>query len=446
MKTQFDTNVRVLLCDHCGAPLEVGLGAGAARCRHCGAQSVFAARVERFVIDHPRMPEAQRLAELRRQDWASPPPPPALAHLIEGGRVPSWHLDEAMRAWLAARKELRTGSVDAAERFLFLTNMMSSYLFESRDYLRLRAMYESALEAVELPRHKQVLRGFLSRTAASLGDLDAAERWLAPCDPYALELDADGAYRLSRATLATARGEWPTVLAWLGNARDEVPIHDLYDAAAVVQRANALEQLGRLDLAVAALQLEMQRGPGARDAVEALVAASPGLALCRGSLPRARAAFAEAAQAKVLGHGSARGSASAFMLALSLIFVPIIGLQFAQNRLIVALLVGTLVALVAAAMALFFRTLMASDRAQWVLREGLDARGRVLDVRVEGGLTPDLVPPSVVVELLVKLPGRAPYQAVSTAPPGTTPEQVRAMGELHLKVDPQRLDEVLIVW
>jgi hypothetical protein len=443
LKTQFDTAIRVLLCDHCGAPLEVGLGAGSVRCKHCGTHSTFAARVERFVIEHPRVPESYRLGELRRQDFTGPPTPPAYRHLLVGGRVPSWHLDEAMRAWLRARVELRAGGVDAAERFLFLTTMMSSYLFESRDYLRLRAMYESALEAVELPRHKQVLRGFLSRTAASLGDLDAAERWLAPCDPFAHELDADGAYRLSRATLATAKGEWPAVLAWLGNTRDEVPIHDHYDALAVVLRAHALEALGRLDLAVAALRLEMQRGAGARDALEALVAASPRFGLCPKSLPAARAEFLSVAEARTATQGA--GSHHALVITV-LGILAIFALVAAINAsgLLAALALALLVLLVLACFVVLHRAQRASERARRVAREGLPARGRVIEVRRDH---PDAIPTGLLdLRLEVMLPGREPYEALVRGVASMTPEQVLAQGELQLKVDPERPDQVVIVW
>lgn len=452
MRTQFDTAVRILLCEYCGAPLQLGAGAGAAQCRHCGTSNQVAARVEQFVIPHAEVPEPQRVAQLRMQDNRPLVAPAAYQHLVEGGRIPSWRLPEATAAWLGARKEVRASpsNLEAAERFMFLTMMLSNHLFDAQDFLRQRAMYESALEVVQLPRHKQMLRGFLSRSAARLGDMAAAEAWLAPCDPRPLDLESDSAYRMSRAYLETMRGNFAGVLGWLGRVRDEVPIQDTFDAAASVFRANALERSGDVAGAARALADEMRRGAGSRDAIESIIAGHKAFELCPRSLPAARGMFGEAAgqRAAQLAGGGAAGGIIGIAVATTIIPVVVLLVVFSQvpsgmsTIHMLSWAPGVVLGL-GIPLAIGVWLYRSGQRAKRLMREGIDARGRVLEVRPTGTKINGV--PRVEVRLMVMLPDRPPYEATTKLLWSGAREQLAAAGEVHLKVDPKSPGDVAIV-
>ncbi|MEJ7732997.1 MAG: hypothetical protein WKG00_27845 [Polyangiaceae bacterium] len=102
-------------------------------------------------------------------------------------------------------------------------------------------MCESALDALTLPRHRQVMRGMLSRAACDEGDLEAADAWLAPCDSWSDDLETDTAYRISRAYLDTALARFQDVKKRLSS---RPPIMDAHEALAVLLLANAWERSG----------------------------------------------------------------------------------------------------------------------------------------------------------------------------------------------------------
>src|SRR5690606_26237386 len=154
-----------------------------------------------------------------------------------------------------------------AERLVWLTLMLRNTLTEQR---AIRALVEGALEVLMLPRHRQLMLGFLSRDAVKEGDLSSGRDWLGRCDPASEELSADSTYRISYGLLETAQGDYTKVLEILGASEEEVPIHDSMDPIAVVLRANAWERLGRVDSAKAELTKFMGRG-GQASAVEAVI-------------------------------------------------------------------------------------------------------------------------------------------------------------------------------
>lgn len=454
MKTQYDTAIRILLCDWCGAPLQLATTGGAAQCRHCGNTNQVGARTEQFVIPTPQVPEPQRVAQLRMQDNRPLLAPAAYQQLVEGGRIPPWRIAEATAAWQACRKEVRASpsNPEPAERLLFLTMLLSNHLFDAQDFLRQRAMFESALEVAQLPRHKQVLRGFLSRSAARLGDLAAAQQWLAPCDPRPLDLESDTAYRVSRAYIDTLSGNFQAVIQWLGRVRDEVPIQDTFDAAATVFRANALERLGDVAGATAALADEMRRGAGARDTIDAIVKGHPGFQLCPQSLPQAKAAFGQVAgqrAAQLAGGGAASGIIG---IAVVTTIIPIVILVVVFNSVpmpggmgimhLFGWAPGLLLGL-GIPIAIGVWLYRSGQRAKHIMQNGVDARGRVLAVNPTGTKINGV--PRVEVRLMVMLPDRPPYEASTKLLWSGSREQLLQAGEVHLKVDPQRPGDVAIV-
>ena len=81
----------------------------------------------------------------------------------------------------------------------------------------------------------------------------------------------DTSYRFSHAFIDTARGNFPAVLAALGNRLNGVPIQDAVDASACALRANALERLGHVDSATQELRTGFARGPVLRSTIEKFI-------------------------------------------------------------------------------------------------------------------------------------------------------------------------------
>ena len=138
--------------------------------------------------------------------------------------------------------------------------VLANHFSDTSDLLRQRAMFESALDVCMLPRHKQIMRGYLTRCAARQGDLAAAEQWLLPCDRQSDDLETDSAYRFSRAFIDTARGNFNGVLHVLGSGPKDVPLMDAVDAVCAVLRANAWERVGSYKPQSAQLTEQMQTG------------------------------------------------------------------------------------------------------------------------------------------------------------------------------------------
>jgi hypothetical protein len=128
----------------------------------------------------------------------------------------------------------------------------------------------------------------LATAAAKDGDLHAAEQWLAPCDPFASDIEADSAYRQARAYLDTVRHDYRAVIEILGGRDDEIPIIDARDAVCAVLRANAHERLGDTQAAVAALRARMgNESAQGRMAMEQFIAKNAEFSLCPLSMPEA---------------------------------------------------------------------------------------------------------------------------------------------------------------
>src|SRR5262249_31979190 len=150
-------------------------------------------------------------------------PPPGMEGLVVASEVPPHKLQEARMIWSATRKQLaaQPGDFAASERLSWLTMLLRNTLTDERT---VRGLLQGALEVLILPRHRQTLRGHLSRGATKLGDLASAEAWLAGCDPASEDLQCDTPYRVSYALLETARGRFNEVLMLLGGTEEEVPI------------------------------------------------------------------------------------------------------------------------------------------------------------------------------------------------------------------------------
>jgi DNA-directed RNA polymerase subunit RPC12/RpoP len=286
--TAFSHDLRVLLCQQCGAALPAPPQGGQVRCQYCGTTSMLAPRNEQAELatytQHPRVPELERMQRLRMQDGRPLLPPGSLMHLLSGGSLPAGRVPEVLAMWNAARTEVaQRRSLETEERLFFLTLFLMTPLGLAQDHVRQRALLESASEALSAPVLKHQLRAALARLAVRAGDLRAAEAWLALCDPASESLQVDSDVRCARAMMATARGDFQSVLQLVGANALEVPIADSLDLLAGVLRANAYERLGRLDLAVQVL-LGLHGQGHVRDDMEQVVLANQALALCPQSM------------------------------------------------------------------------------------------------------------------------------------------------------------------
>jgi len=262
MAHEFSFLTRVLMCSKCGAPLQTGFAGGSVACEYCGAVNLVTPRAEEPVeplaakVD---MDEEARLDLLRRQDRIQTETPGDVKQLLSEGELAPWKEGEAFAMWRTTCRELGAGGgYRSAELLYHLTIILAGHFSRMNDNLRQRALFESALEVLTLPRHRQLIRGSLARNAALEGELDAAEKWLEPCNPRSEDLESDSSYRVSRAEIHTMREDWNAVLDVLGRSPTDVPIASTMDAKAMVQRANALEHLGDVDEAAEQLALYME--------------------------------------------------------------------------------------------------------------------------------------------------------------------------------------------
>jgi uncharacterized Zn finger protein (UPF0148 family) len=421
--TTFSYQIRALLCDQCGAPLLGTLAGGQVPCRYCGATNVLRVRDDRALFDVARarpMNEQERLARLRMQDGHPMLPPASLAALLPNGQLPPWKVDEAQVFWRATKREVAaTSSPEAAERLLFLTMILSNHFAEQNDMARLRAMYESALDVFALPRHRQMMRGYLARNAVREGDLGAAEQWLTPCDPGSDDLQTDSAYRASWALLFTAKGNFQGVLQLLGQRPEDVPILDAMDGLCAILRANAWEKLGQQQVASQQLQQMMTAtGPGGRQAMEKFAALYPSLQLCAATLGAAQSAHTVAA---------ARAASTQTMGGIHVVFFPLgVLLLVGAAACLVIVILAQIVDLGPAAapaagialptlgiMGLVFGGIgyagrKAAQRAERLRLHGVSGQARVLGVQGTG-LEINGVP-QVALQLVIEVPGRGPVQ------------------------------------
>ena len=457
MDTAFSFQLRILLCTHCGAPLEASPAGGQIPCRYCRAVNQLSVRDDRPALAPSQAPisEQERINRLRAQDGKPLLPPPSLQALVPNGQLPAWKVQEALAVWQATRQELRvTANFEAAERLLFLTMVLSQHFMEQTDRLRQRAMLESALEAFTLPRHRQVMRRYLCRSACRLGDLQAAEQWLAPCDRQSDDLETDSEYRYSRAFIDTAKGDWNAVLRTLGGRFEDVPIQDAMDAVCSVLRANAWERLGHMQAAVGLLQQAMvTQGASGRQTISKVIAINAGMRLCEQSYPAAEGQHAivagKIAAASVSGGihkpffviGILCFAASVvciFLMLTDLIFDVPSGAAFGCGIALTTLL----------PMGLIFGGIgytlgKAAARAERLRVHGIMGTGQVLGAQPTGMSINNV--PQMAIRLQILLQGRPPYEA--------TTKMLMSAGFAHaltpgasvtVRVDPDQLSDVLI--
>jgi hypothetical protein len=288
--TLYSHALRLIVCANCGAPMEVEVGGGQAKCRYCDAVNMLAKRDETRDIAQAqqgmdsRMSEAERLDVLRSQDNRPIIVPPSLERYLMGGLMAAQHVQAASADWRWTCRQVQEGAPLAEQDRLFHLTLMLCAAMDDRHE---RALLENALEVLPDPRHRQILRCNLAHHAVMAGDLPAAHDWLKPCNPRPTDLRMDTAFRLASSYLATAEGHPRKVLALLGSRTGDVPIADGHDEEAELLRANAIERDGHLQMAVEALQHHMRADMRRIATMRNAIYASERLRLCQASFPAA---------------------------------------------------------------------------------------------------------------------------------------------------------------
>ena len=470
MRTMFTAEIRVLLCEACGAPLEAPVGGAQLTCTYCRAQNVVVTRDERPTLGMPAAPmpisEDERLHRLRAQDGRPLLPPQSIAYLVSGSGIEPSKVQEAFLVYQATRKEVRaTSSPDAAERLYFLTLLLSNHLSSVGDDARRRAILETTLDALYLPRHKQVMRCQLATAAAREGDLVAAERWIGPCDERSDDLESDSAWRVCRAYIDTVKRDYGRVISVLSAVDDAVPIADSRDPVASVLRANALERMGDVDAAVRVLRSRMQNeaAPG-RAAIEMFVKLNEHLQLCAVSLPQARQGHAvQAANTAASSVGGGIGpiftvvGVLAFglgvVLALSgvvpaLLFTVRNGGAIDPTTVLSSLGGGVMMGLGPLIVGVVFTLIggglwRSARRAKWLRLNGVSARAVVRNLEGTGTRINNV--PMMRVHLEVRPPNGAPYAATfNQLMTAQLMMVVRPGAEVPVRYDPAKPTDVLL--
>ncbi len=464
MSSSYSYQTRVAMCEKCGAPLEVAVGGGHVQCGYCGVSNELLPRDENplaGVHGAAAGNEQQRMARLAAQDGKPSMPPDEIAGLFEQGELVEWKVDEAVQIWQDSRRALRTAPNPAvAERLMFLTMALANHFFVKGDTSRQRALFESALDVVTLPRHKQSLRGYLCRLAARDGDLQAAEQWLAPCDPRSEDLEMDSSWRISRAFMDTATGNFQGVVDTLGRGLKDVPIMDTIEPLAIIFRANALERIGDLEAATEQLTALMLAGHGAgQKMVTKVIGRYQDWGLCQQSFPLAQAKANQMA-AKASASVASGGIGSIFYYVGLAMLIPGLfgGLVFMLQSLgadsVLRLLpAGLSDGLGAAAIPLLItgfimatigrKAKLAAAKAAYLRVHGVPATATVTNLSRTGTTVNDV--PQMRIHLSVQLKDQAPYDAsvkmyldahqLASFAPGT---------KVSVRVDPNNPQELVI--
>ncbi len=280
--------VRVLICEHCGAPLQAQLTGGNTECTYCGATTQLVQRdesrdlAEAAEAQQSAVSEAERVQQLRAQDEQSLAPPESLQPLLRGRELDPTQLELAQSEWKSARRRLLGGGGFAASERLFYLTVLIAPLLEDRHE---RPLLESAIELLPDPCHRQVLRCRMAQKATLAGDLEAAEGWLRPCNPRPTDIRMDTAYRIATACLATARQDFNGVLNQLGDRVGDVPIADEREDEATLFRINAIEQLEGKQQAESQLKELLSRSIHRLHAYTRAAEANAPLRLCTQSWP-----------------------------------------------------------------------------------------------------------------------------------------------------------------
>lgn len=291
----FSTAFRVLTCPHCGAPIQVVPQGGQVQCGYCRSMLAAPARDDSALQQGgPMLNDAERMQGLWRQaqTFGDKPLPPEMSAVLAGGALTPDRVSGALGIWRSYCQRASAGDFVGGEHAVLITGSLNSYFAAvAKDPMRQRALFESTLDALRVAEQKQVIRCMLARLALKEGDMNSARTWFGACDPRSPDLQADTAYRVTYAVLATAANDFRNVLAALGPNAESIPVALPSRLQIDVIRANAIEKCGDVNTAVAQLVQAARTIGGAREAIPGIVATNPHLQLCPQSLRYAMAQF-----------------------------------------------------------------------------------------------------------------------------------------------------------
>jgi hypothetical protein len=259
------TDIRMVLCPRCGAPVTSPATGGQFQCPFCQAVGTVAARDDRPAGGGSPLSPDQEKARVQRlwlqaQQGNEADPYDLnivvtdVAHILK--TPPTEFRKVWTEAWNRATSTVQADPSPMNQRRVFwLAEVLNTTVNPERargdeEWMHRRAVIETALDMLQDPGHRQILRGTLFGRALRSGDIAAAERWLAGCDPAPAYLSLDSDYRTSLAMLEIANGRWERVLAAVGERSDEVPFVRASACSAALYRAHALEELGRSEQAL----------------------------------------------------------------------------------------------------------------------------------------------------------------------------------------------------
>jgi hypothetical protein len=283
----FATDIRVITCPHCGAPLRSAPSGGQVTCGFCHATSAVHARDDRPLAHvGPPISEQGRMQSLwaQAQAYGDTQLPMEMAQLLRNGPLNQATFPQGLALWQAYIQRAQAGDFQASEFATLMTGALSSFCVMNHDEVRQRAIFETALDVLPNPNHKQVMRCNLARAAIKAGDLAAGQQWMAACNPTPVDLEADTAYRGTFAAMATARNDFQNVLAALGPHVNAVPLALPMQVLCNVYRANAIEKLGNPQAAAQQLAQTAQTLANGANAIKGIIQASP-FHLCPQALP-----------------------------------------------------------------------------------------------------------------------------------------------------------------
>ena len=485
-KTIFSYDVRILACQNCGAPINASLEGGQTSCEYCGAVNHVGRRDEsrdQRQDSGPTLSESERFQRLRAQDGKPLRPPPSIQHLIAGGALAPQREAQANQLWQQTRAELAQGGAPfpTEERFYFLTFILYEHIGAQNEERRGRAMLETALELLGDQRYRQTIRCMLARNAVRVGDLEAADQWLSPCNPRSDDIHIDTQYRLTTAMIATARGDFSKVTSVLGPQTGDIPIADESDELCSVIRANALERLGDAQLAAQ----ELATSPGVSrhgiGLVEEIARKHAFLDLCPQSLPMARQMLATGGKSNdvltQLGSNATETKGASLgrvifgwvFIACGVLFVLIallgvvlgvlsavglpmltdgeegstaFGIGFGVFWIIFA---GSFFVMSLGFIVPGWFALKAARKSRRVWDKGVSATAQVLQMSNAGAESSGSA--RLRLQLLVNLPGKAPYMVTDTStPPQGASSRVSPGATLPVLVDPDDPSRVVIDW
>jgi hypothetical protein len=380
---------------------------------------------------------------LRAQDGKPLVPPPNIAFLWENtGSIPPHREAEALMAWQGARRRALAMDVGAGEEICMLTRELATKAERNRDWARARAVIEAALECVQLPRQRAVLLGMIARMAVRAGDVRSASAWLA-CFDAPQDLESESELRVTTAVVATARGDSMGALAAVGSAFDQIAIQDALDPQAALLRINALERMGRGAEAVQQLRDLMGKGPGMRNAVEAIQAQYPTLGLCRESMPAVQAAHEQSARSSA---GKGKMAMGCLLMAVSVLPVAIASVvavaAFLTEDSYEAFIAVPFTLIFVLAFGLWgLKTFLAGRREQQVFASGVRAQARVVGSARTGVEINDVPEMRLELEVLLQPPFRTAIRMLVS--PGE--QHILVPGTvLYVRVDPAKPDVAVL--